>query len=408
MKIFKSIFSKLVSILKWFQTASLKKKIVAVVVAGILLFVVSRSLLSGNKQSQVTTETVKKTTIIDTVVENGNIQANQVNIYPSTNGVITKVYVKNNQIVQRGDKLFSVESTATAEDKAKAYASYQSAQSAYQQALNNRRNTQAAVDNVHDQLKDHSSDETFSQKATRTASEVANDNAWDSLKSAESNLASAELVYKATQNSTTLSPISGKIANLGFSEGNNVSALSGSGTTSSGTPVLIIGTSQSHELKIQLSEAEINNVKVGQKANVTINAIKDKTFSGEVIRVDEFGTETSGVISFNVYVQLNDPSDQIKPLMSGVVTIETARHENALVIPNSAVKPYKGGKAVQVKDTSKPGNQLKYVPVKTGIKNTIQTEILEGVTEGTEVVTSTTSSTTTQSSGGILGGPPGN
>ena len=100
---------------------------------------------------------------------------------------------------------------------------------------------------------------------------------------------------------------------------------------------------------------------MGQRANVTINSIKDKTFSGVVVRVDEFGTDTSGVITFNVYVQLSDPSDQIKPSMSGVVTIETATHENALVVPNSAVKPYKGGKAVQVKDTSKPGNQLKYV-----------------------------------------------
>jgi RND family efflux transporter MFP subunit len=407
MKMFTSIFSKLKGSLKWFQTASLKKKIIVIVVVGVLLFLISGPLLGSKNQSQVSTDTVKKATIIDTVSESGNIQTNQVNIYPSTNGVITNIYVQNGQEVKQGNRLFSVKSTATAEDKAKAYASYQSAQSAYQQALNNRRNTQAAVDLEHDNDKNYGSGETFAQKATRTATEVANDNAWDTLKTTEGNLTSAHLAYAATQDSTTLSPITGTIANLGYSEGNNVSALSGSGTTSSGTPVLIVGTAISYELKIQLSETEINKIQVGEAATITVNAIKDKTYTGEVTRVDDYGTDTSGVITYNVYVRITDPDDQIKPLMSAVITIQTAKHENALVVPNSAIKPYKGGKAVQVKDTSKPGNQLKYIQVKTGIKSTNETEILEGVTEGMEVVISTTT-TSTKSSGGLFGGPPGN
>jgi multidrug efflux pump subunit AcrA (membrane-fusion protein) len=93
--------------------------------------------------------------------------------------------------------------------------------------------------------------------------------------------------------------------------------------------------------------------------------------------------------------------------MSAVITIQTAKHEDALVVPNSAIKPYKGGKAVQVKDTSKPGNQLKYIQVKTGIKSTNETEILDGVTEGMEVVTSTTTASS-KSGGGLFGGAPGN
>jgi HlyD family secretion protein len=407
MNILKSILNKFRGFFYWFRQASWIKKLLVIVIVGVVLFFASRLLFGSSNKQQITTAKVTKATIIDTVSESGNIQTNQVDIYPSTNGVITNIYVQNGQEVKQGNRLFSVKSTATAEDKAKAYASYQSAQSAYQQALNNRRNTQAEVDLEHDNDKNYGSSETYTQKATRTSAEVANDNAWDALRSAQANLTSAQLAYEATQDSTTLSPITGTVANLGYSVGNNVSALSGSGTTSSGTPVLIVGTAISYELKIQLSESEINKIQVGQEATITVNAIKDKTYQGEVVRVDDYGTDTSGVITYNVYVKISDPDDQIKPLMSAVITIQTAKHENALVVPNSAVKPYKGGKAVQVKDTSKPGNQLKYIQVKTGIKSTNETEILDGVTEGMEVVTGTTTASTT-SGGGLFGGAPGN
>lgn len=407
MNIIKNIPNKFTGFFHWFRQASWKKKLLVILIIGAVLFIASRLLAGGGQKQQVATTKVTRATIIDTVSESGNIQTNQVNIYPSTNGVLTKIYVQNGQEVKQGNRLFSVKSTATAEDKAKAYASYQSAQSTYQQALNNRRRTQAEVDLEHDNDKNYGSGETYTQKATRTATEVANDNAWDTLRSAEANLTSAQLSYAATQDSTTLSPITGTVANLGYSVGNNVSALSGAGTTSSGTPVLIVGTAISYELKIQLSEAEINKIQVGEEATITINAIKDKTYKGAVVRVDDYGTDTSGVITYNVYVKISDPDDQIKPLMSAVITIQTAKHENALVVPNSAIKPYKGGKAVQVKDTSKPGNQLKYIQVKTGIKSTNETEILDGVAEGMEVVTGTTTASTT-SSGGLFGGPPGN
>lgn len=182
-----------------------------------------------------------------------------------------------------------------------------------------------------------------------------------------------------------------------------------SNTDTTASSVLVIGTETENVVKIQINEVDVNKVKVGQDATVTISAIKDKTFKGEVTRVDDYGTDTSGVITYNVFVKVTNPNEQIRPLMSAVVVIQTTKHENALVVPNSSVKPYKGGKAVQVRDTSKPGNQLKYIQVKTGIKNTSKTEILEGLTEGTEIVTSTTaSSTTSRSGGGILGGPPGN
>lgn len=404
MNILKKILSPFGGFFRWFRNTSLKKKILTVVGVGVILFLIYRSFFGSNQEEQVTTDTVKRTTIVETVSESGNIQSNQVNIYSSTNGVIQEIFVENGDEVKEGQKLFTVESTATSEDKAKAYASYQSALTSLNSAKNNLRSAEASVEKVHDDLKGHDSDETFAQKETRTKAEVAKDNAYDSVKSAQANLVSAELAYRATQDSTAIAPIAGTVANLGFSAGNNVSALSGAGTTASGTPVLVLGTLEDYEVKLQLSEVEISKIKVGQSAAITVNAIRDKVFTGSVVRADEYGTNTSGVITFNAYIKLNDPSSDIKPLMSATVSVETAKHENTLVVPNSAVKPYQGGKAVQIQFQ----NGLRYQPVKVGIKSTNETEILDGVTEGMEVVTGASSSTSTETaSGGVFfGGRP--
>lgn len=432
MKIFKSIFSKLKSFLKWFQNASLKKKLIVVIVAGILLFLISGPLLGGNTQSQVSTDTVKKATIIDTVSESGNIQSNQLTVYSVSNGVIEELYVENGQTVQKGDKLFKVKSTASDQDKAEAWASYQSAVSSEKTSEQSKQSNdvtmwqkqqayltaQQNVKTMEDNLSDYTDlqrQAVYSAQVQAQKDFAATEQKYKesdiSITSAKAQLNSAWIKYQATQDAVVTAQVSGVIANLSYSVGDQVTASintsSNTGTTASS--VLVIGTQTENVVKIQINEVDVDKVKVGQEANLTISAIKDKTFKGEVTRVDDYGTDTSGVITYNVFIKVTNPDERIRPLMSAVVVIQTTKHENALVVPNSAVKPYKGGKAVQVKDTSKPGNQLKYVQVKTGIKNTTQTEILEGVTEGEEIVTSTTaSSTTTKSGGGILGGPSGN
>ncbi len=424
-----NIIGKIKNIFGWFQSFSLKKKIIVVVVAGVLIFLISGPLLAGNKQQQVTTYTVKKATIVDTVSESGNVQSNQLTVYSVSNGVIEELYVENGQTVQKGDKLFKVKSTASDQDKASAYANYLSAQATLnssQSTDHSLRSSMYTAWNTYKNLASNSTYENSDGSPNTTNRELAEfitaQENWftaeakykdqqTAISQAQASLNSAWLSYQETQDAVITAQVSGTISNLAYNVGDQVTAAmntSGSNTDTSASPILVIGTAKEYTVKIQINEVNIDNIKVGQEATVTISAIKDKTFKGEVTRVDDYGTDTSGVITYNVYVKITDPDKQIKPLMSAVVVIQTTKHENALVVPNSAVKPYKGGKAVQVKDTSKPGSQLKYIQVKVGIKSTNNTEILEGVTEGTEVVTGTGTTSTTAKSGGILGGPPGN
>jgi len=413
MNIITGIFSRVMWLFRSFQHASLLKKIIVVVVVGILLFFVSGSLFGSNTQSQITTDTVKKATIVDTVGESGNIQSNQLTVYSVSNGVIEELYVKNGQTVQKGDKLFQVQSTASSQDKAQAYASYLSAKTTLDAAQAKINSLQAAafkanqtfVNDKGSVSNPETSDPNYIQeKATWLQAEADYKNQTAVIAQAQASLNSALLSYQATQDSVVTAQVAGVISNLSYEIGDQVTAASSgnSNTDTTASSVLVIGTDTENVVKIQINEMDINKIKVGQEASVTLSAIKDKTFKGVVTRVDDYGTSNSGVITYNVFVKITDPTEAIKPLMSAVVTIQTTKHENALVVPNSAVKPYKGGKAVQVKDTSKTGNQLKYIQVKTGIKSTNQTEILEGVTEGMEVVTDTSSTTTTTSTGGGL------
>ncbi|HUD20314.1 MAG TPA: efflux RND transporter periplasmic adaptor subunit [Patescibacteria group bacterium] len=431
MKIFRSVFSKLTGFLKWFQNASLKKKILTVIAAGAVVLLVSVPLLSGKQQGQVTTDTVKRATVVDTVSESGNVQSNQLTVYSVSSGVIEDLYVENGQLVNKGDNLFKVKSTASDQDKASAYANYLSAQENLNSAQSTAHSLRSQMYTAWDTFYNLSTNSTYtngdgSPNSTNreSAAFITSQENWladeskykdqqTAVNQAQAALNSSWLSYQATQDIVITAQVGGTISNVSYSVGDQVTAAmntSGSNTNTSASPVLVIGTASENIVKIQINEVDINKIKVGQKATITLNAIKDKTLSGEVTRVDNYGTDTSGVITYNVYVKIADSENQIKPQMSAVVTIETTKHENALVVPNSAVKPYKGGKAVQVRDTSKPGNQLKYVQVKTGIKGTNETEILEGVAEGMEVVTGTsTSSTSTssQSKGGLMGGPPG-
>lgn len=424
----KGTLNKLTNLYHWFQNASLKKKLLVVTVTTVVLFVIFRSVAGGN-QEQLQTDTVKNSTIVETVSESGNIESNQVAVYSTSNGVIQEIYVDNGVAVSAGDNLFKVKATATEAEKAEAWASYQAALSAQKTAEQTKLANDATMWTKHQTLLNARDDKKYKDENTtnpdtkKDYTELEKQSIDAAVVQAEKDFAATEQKYKesdfsiasgkalvnstwikyqATQDSIVKTPIGGTIGNVAYVIGDKVSAQSSGGASStsapSANPVLIIGTAIEYGIKIPFAEGDINKIQVGQVTTIDIAAIKDKEFTGSVSRVDEYGTDISGVITYNVYVKITNPDPAIKPSMSATVTIESAKRENVLVVPNSAIKPYKGGKAVQIVDQS---GQYKYVEVKTGLKSSTQTEILEGVQAGQKIVTSAT--TTQPSGGGLLG-----
>ncbi|CAN5193128.1 HlyD family efflux transporter periplasmic adaptor subunit [soil metagenome] len=426
MNIMHSLKNKIVSWKNWFQKASWKKKIALIVAVIIVIYIATSPLRS--KGTVYTTEPVSKNTVIDTVSESGNIASSgRFDVYSTSTGYIEEVYVQNGIMVERGDDLFKVKSTSTPQEQASAYTSYQNAASAqktseqnkltYQALLGKDRQTvidaQNAVDfknnntvnpatkKEYTDLEKQSIDASIENaRQTFTADEKKYLDVDTSINAAKAAVNSTWLAYQATKDVVVGAPAPGVIANFSYSIGDKVvaNASSALSSASSATPALVIlGDLSKVSVKIPLNEVDVNKVKIGQAATITFDAFRDRKYKGHVSTIDTAGTNTNGVITYNASVVIDNPDTNIKTEMTATVAIETARHANVLTVTNSAVKPYKGGKAVLVKGEdkanlvkNKAGKQLPlhYVPVKIGLKGVTRTEITSGVTEGMEVVTS--------------------
>ena len=397
-------FSWLIQLSVW------KKILLGVVVLAVAGFGVAQVM---NKNKQIYTfEQVARETISDTVSESGNLTTGQVAVYSTSTGVIEETYVKNGDSVTMGQNLFKVKSVSTPQEKAVAYASYQTASMSkktseqnkplYQSQLEQGRqqviNAAEAVDVMQLRLNvskpnpttllPYTQNEIDSLKSALTSArqnftsvEQKFVNADANIQSSSASVTSPWLAYQATQDVIVTAPIAGTVGNLLSREGDNVKANIGTGVV----PVLVIGNLDHQYILTDVNEVDRPKMNIGQKATVTLSAIKDKTFTGTVEAIDTFGTNTSGVITYNVSVSVDGVSQTISPGMTANIEIETNKKEQVLTVSNAAIKPYKGGKAVQILDpkTNKPIS----VPVKVGLKSATRTEIVEGIDEGTKIIT---------------------
>lgn len=228
-------------------------------------------------------------------------------------------------------------------------------------------------------------------------------------------------------------------------------------------------------IKADVSEADIGQVKNDQPVDFNVDAFPDDVFHGTVTQVRKSPTTTQNVVTYQVIISVSNPDEKLFPGMTADVSILVAERKNVLKIPNTALrftppegaqfeqasgsptaggavasappsnangelpqmpsggKPPSGfpqmppgGKAppgfppngmgvssVQqpklarnerlVYTTSADGTKLKHIVVKAGITDGVDTEILDGLTEGTAVVTSSLSS---GKKAGGFGGPP--
>ncbi len=97
---------------------------------------------------------------------------------------------------------------------------------------------------------------------------------------------------------------------------------------------------------LQVSEIDINSVEVGQDVVLTYDAVLAKVYHGKVVAISPVGTETGGVVSFDVTIELLDADEAIRPGMTTTVDIETSRIENALLVPNQAIRALEGQRVV--------------------------------------------------------------
>lgn len=389
-----NIQEKLKSISSKITGASLKKKILFLVIFLAVIFLVYWFFIRKTGPKGLVLDKVQKATITQTVSETGNIESAASSVTSPSTGFVEEVLVKNGNSVVPGTELVKIKSSASEQDKLSVLSDYLTAKSTLDVANSTAHTLRgdsftkwktyldmaksSQYENNDGTPKTQAREEASFQTAQENwlAAEAKYKDQQNAISQAQAKVSSTYLAYQATQNATVKAQATGTVANLSVSPAKGVKA--------SDAILSIVSAQTTNIVKVAISETDIVQIKVGQKAQIEIDALNDKTFDGKVDRVDEVGTNKEGVITYNVYVSFDNPPAEVKSEMTANVKIETEIKENVLSVPNSAVKPYEGGRALRVLDqkTRKP----KFIPVTIGIRGEEKTEILEGAEEGQEII----------------------
>jgi HlyD family secretion protein len=394
---------KIIGIRNWFTALSWKKKAALIIVILVVLGITVK-IIRGNKPNY-SFDKVTRQTITEVVTETGNVAVSGEYDIPSpSTGILSEVYIQNDDAVVAGQKLYKVTSTATPQQKSAAWAAYAAAKSTLDSAnaaLFALQSTMYSAWKTYTDLAENSTYQNSDDTPNTTnrvltqfttvqdnwlAAEANYKNQQSIIASAQAAATNASIAYQATQDTVVTAPVAGTVHNLDGVVGSQVSAVPPTGQTVP-APICILSTGQSLTVKTQVNEVDINKIKVGDTLSITFDAIKDKTFTGKVIQTDEFGTNVTGVINYNVFASVDDGNGFIKPGMTANLSINTNRHENVLTVVNAAIRPYKGTKAIEILRNGK----VSYDTVTTGIKGTDRTELTSGATAGEQVIIGNTS-----------------
>ena len=161
---------------------------------------------------------------------------------------------------------------------------------------------------------------------------------------------------------------------------------------------------------VEISEVDINQINIGQPVTLSFDAILDKEYQGEVIEVSPVGVPLQGLVSFQVSIKLVDADEEVRPGLTAAVQIVVRHVEDALLIPNRAVRWVKGEQIVYVSTNGEFADieGLMKVPVTLGASSDEYSELLEGeIGEGDYVVLNPPSVNIFDEMGSMDGPPEG-
>ena len=222
--------------------------------------------------------------------------------------------------------------------------------------------------------------------------ELTGDDLTESIQSASESLRSAEISMQNQQdnmsNYTITSPISGTIIEKDAKQGDALT---------SGSTLCVIYDLSYLEMVINVDELQIGALSVGQKVQLTADAVADKTYVGTVTRVSMKGSSSGGTTTYPITIRIDD-TDGLRPGMNANAEIVVAEANNALVVPNAAV--IRGGYVLVSKKSPSAANAVEdmdapegyvYVKVETGVSDDSYTEIKSGLQEDDTVAYDTSS-----------------
>lgn len=371
-----------------------KKKII--ITAGIVIVLaVAGYWIFGKKSVQgkvdFVTETAAKGNISNSITATGTIApVTEVEVGTQVSGIIDKIYVDYNSVVKEGEVIAEMDRVTLLSDLQSAQATYDGAKAEYdyQKKLYERNKKLHEKQLISETDYEQSTYDYERAKSTFEQSQAA-------LSKAERNLSYA----------TITSPINGIVTSKDVEEGQTVA----SGFE---TPTLFTIAADLTKMQVvaDVDEADIAGVKDSARVTFTVDAYPNDVFEGRVHQIrlgsansssssSSSSTSSETVVTYEVVITADNPDLKLKPRLTANVTIYTDTRENVLVVPNKALRftPEKnlvGKKTItdcegEHKVWTMDANGFTAHPVKIGLSDGSHTEILEGISEGTPIVTET-------------------
>lgn len=357
-----------------------KKTLVIVAVAAIAALAVWL-LSGGKKEEKITFDTaaVAPANIMNSITATGTIEpVTSVTVGTQVSGIVSKLFVDYNSVVKKGQVIAELDKTNLMSQLNTAKTQLATAQS-----------------QLNYQTANYKRYKTLFEKGLVAADDF--DNAKLSYTQAKEQVVSAkEEVQRAQTNlgyATITSPIDGVVLSKSVEEGQTVAA-------SFSTPELFTIAQDLTNMQVvaDVDEADIGDVKEGERVSFTVDAYPDDTFEGEVKQVRQEATTTNNVVTYEVVISAPNADLKLKPGLTANVTIYTAERKGVLSVPSKALRftPQKEtvGK-MKIVDAANAknkvwtieGNSIVAHKVNIGMTDGTNTQIVGGIAEGTKVVT---------------------
>lgn len=357
-----------------------KKALVIAAVAAIAALAVWL-LSGGKKEEKITFDTaaVAPANIMNSITATGTIEpVTSVTVGTQVSGIVSKLFVDYNSVVKKGQVIAELDKTNLMSQLNTAKTQLATAQSL-----------------LNYQTANYKRYKTLFEKGLVAADDF--DNAKLSYTQAKEQVVSAkEEVQRAQTNlgyATITSPIDGVVLSKSVEEGQTVAA-------SFSTPELFTIAQDLTNMQVvaDVDEADIGDVKEGERVTFTVDAYPDDTFEGEVKQVRQEATTTNNVVTYEVVISAPNADLKLKPGLTANVTIYTAERKGVLSVPSKALRftPQKETvgkmKIVDVANAKNKvwtieGNSIVAHKVNIGMTDGTNTQIVGGIAEGTKVIT---------------------
>lgn len=219
------------------------------------------------------------------------------------------------------------------------------------------------------------------------------------LDTAQQQVAQAQIAVRQAENklkqAQIVAPFDGTVTAVNIVVG-------GAGPTSGATGAIQLADLDNLEIIVNMAEVDVSKIKVGQAAQITLDALSNVTLAGEVALVAPAGVQTQGVVNYPVTVAVHDPPANVKTGMTANVNIITEQRDDVLIVPNRAVRTVGRQRMATVLFE---GAEMQ-VPIVVGMSGDTHTEVVSGLKEGDVVVVSSTTTATTNRIPGMGGGAP--